>query len=126
MSDYHVTVDQRAAQIRDWAVFDKEVRRHQGKPPVDPNVVFNFSRVAAVFERLRWDVHTRDASPGDRNRLEELTDTLQTVATQLGLGRVDPDDFLPGDPAVLLAGRRDNTLDPWFAHCMYDPKGHPR
>jgi hypothetical protein len=116
---YFVSVDQYAAQIRGWAIFDKEMRQHWGKPPVDPNLVFNFSRCAAVWERLRWDIHTKGASPGDRNRLDELTDTLRGLATQLGLGRVDPDNFLPGNPARLLAARRDNSFDPWFEHCMY-------
>jgi hypothetical protein len=121
MSKYYVTVEQYASQIRDWAIFDKELRQHRGLPPIDPNVVFNFSRVAAVWERLRWDIHSRGASPGDRYRLDELTDTLQGLATQLGLGRVDRDDFLPGDPSVYLANGPGNTIEPWFQHCMYDP-----
>jgi hypothetical protein len=124
VSDYHCTVDQLAGWIRDWAEFDKEMRKHWGKPPVDPNVVFTFSRVAAVCERLRWDIHTRGASPGDRNRLDELTTALQALSDTLGLGKVDPDGFLPGDPAVLLAYRRNNTLDPWHEHCLYAPKEH--
>ena len=119
---YYCTVDQLAAWIRDWVQFDREYRKYHGKPPVDPNVVFNFSRVAAVFERLRWDMHTKGASPGDRNRLDELTVALQGLATTLGLGTVDPDNFLPGDPARLLAHRRDNSIAPWFEHCLYAPK----
>ncbi|MGH3556640.1 hypothetical protein [Mycobacterium sp.] len=118
-----LSVAEYAAQIRDWAIFDKEYRQHNGEPPVDPNVVFDFSRVAAVWERLRWDMHTKGASPGDRNRLNELTDKLQRLATQLGLGKVDPDSFLPGDPARLLAQGPGNTIEPWFEHCMYAPRG---
>jgi hypothetical protein len=123
MSDYYVTVDEYAAQIRNWAVFDNEYRRHRSKPPLDPNVVFSFSRVAAVWERLRWDIHTKGASPGDRNRLDELTNVLQGLAAQLGLGNVDPDKFLPGDPSAYLAGRNsNNTLAPWHEFCMYAPR----
>jgi hypothetical protein len=125
MTGCYVTVDQYAAQIRDWAVFDQGVRRHWGQAPVDPNVVFTFSRIAAVWERLRWDLHVKGASPGDRNRLDELTGILQGLAAQLGLGKVDCDDFLPGDSTVLLANRRNNTHDPWFEHCMYDPRERP-
>lgn len=119
-SEYHLTVEQYAAQIRNWAIFNQEYRRQSGMPRVDPNVVFNFSRVAAVWERLRWDLHTRDASPGDRNRLDELTDKLQGLATQLGLGKVDRDDFLPGDPGRYVAQGPGNKMDPWFEHCMYE------
>jgi hypothetical protein len=120
--DYYVTVEQYAEQIRNWAVFDKELRQHRGQPAVDPNVVFKFARVAATWERLRWDMHTKRVSPGDRNRLDELTDALHGLATQLGLKRaVDPDKWLPGDPGVLIA-RRGNTLQPWHQHCMYDPR----
>jgi hypothetical protein len=119
---YYCTVGEYTEQIRNWAVFDTEYRRHRGGEPVDPNVLFNFARVAAVWERLRWDIHTRGASPGDRNRLDELTEALQGLATTLGLGTVDPDGFLPGDPARLLAGRRGNAIDPWHEWCMYAPK----
>jgi hypothetical protein len=120
--DYGCTVGEYTAQIRNWAIFDKAFRRDEGWPPVDPNVVFNFARVAATWERLRYDMHSKDASPGDRGRLDELTEKLQVLATQLGLGTVDPDGFLPGNPARYLAGRRDNTIDPWWMHCMYEPK----
>jgi hypothetical protein len=122
MSEYYCTVGEYTAQIKNWAVFDKEYRRHHGMTPADPNVVFNFARVAAVWERLRWDMHTKGASPGDRNRLDELTEKLQGLATQLGLGKVDPDDFLPGNDAAFLAHRPGNTFDPWHEHCMYSTK----
>ena len=89
-----VTVEQFAGQVRGWAIFNKEMRRHWGQEPVDPNVVFKFSRVAATWERLRWDIHTKGASPGDRARLEELNAALQVLATELGLGTVDPDERL--------------------------------
>jgi hypothetical protein len=121
--EYYCTVDEYAAQIRNWAKFDKEVREHRGQPPADPNVVFNYARVAAVWERLRWDMHTKGASPGDRNRFDELTVKLQELATALGLGKVDPDGFLPGNPVVYLAGRGPkNELEPWYEHCMYDTR----
>jgi hypothetical protein len=121
--DYYVTVEQYAEQIRNWAKFDKEYRRHKGLPPVDPNVVFKLARVAATYERLRWDMHTKRVSPGDRNRLDELADALQRFATELGLGKVDHDGWLPGDPGVYLAGYGPrNTLQPWHQHCMYDPR----
>lgn len=109
-----MTVDEYAAVIRGWARFDQEVRRYWGLPAVDPNAVRSFSRVAAVWERLRWDIHTKGASPGDRNRLDELTERLQELATGLGLGRVDPEGFLPGDPSCLIANK-----NPWYEHCMY-------
>src|SRR5271166_5529166 len=121
MSDYYCTVGEYTAQIKDWAVFDKEWREHKGWPAADPNVIWDFARVAAVWERLRFDMHTKGASPGDRNRLDELTEKLQGLATELGLGKVDSDGWLPGDPGVLLAHRRDNTIDPWHEHCMYAP-----
>ena len=120
---YYMTVGEYTEVIRDWAQFDKEYRRHQGLSPADPNVVFNFARVAAVWERLRYDMHTKGASPGDRNRLDELTEKLQGLATQLGLkGKVDPDKWLPGDPGVYLAMRQNNRIDPWHMHSMYAPK----
>ncbi|GBE64206.1 hypothetical protein MFM001_06680 [Mycobacterium sp. MFM001] len=124
--EYYCSVDEYATQIRDWGIFSKEVRAHRGQLPLDPNVVFNFARVAAVWERLRWDMHTKSTTPGDRNRLDELTDQLQTLATQLGLGKVDPDGFLPGDPSVYLANNRVSGLDPWWMHCSYDPKGNEK
>ncbi|MFZ0718123.1 hypothetical protein [Mycobacterium sp.] len=121
-SHYGMTVEQYAAQIRGWAEFDKEWRRHKELAPVDPNAVFNFARVAATWERLRYDMHTKGASPGDRNRLDELTKKLQGLATQLGLnGRVDPDRWLPGDPGVLIA-LRGNALQPWHEFSAYKPR----
>jgi hypothetical protein len=118
--EYHMTVAEYAAVIRDWAIFKPSYRKFDGNPPFDPAVVFDFSRVAATWQRLRWDIHTRGGTPGDRQRLGELTGALQRLASQLELGTVDPDKFLPGDPSRLLAGRsRDNMMDPWFQHCMY-------
>jgi hypothetical protein len=119
--EYSVTVGEYTAQIRNWAIFDKEYRRHKGWPPADPNVIFNFARVAATFERLRWDMHTKGCSPGDRNRLDELTEALQGLATTLGLGTVDQDGWLPGNPGRLLA-HRGRSIDPWHMYCMYAPR----
>ena len=114
------TVGEYAAQVRGWAVFDREYRAYKGLPAVDPNVVFNFARVAAVWERLRYDIHTKGASPGDRARLVELTEALQPLATQLGLGTVDPDKFLPDDPARYLASQGD--LNDWWRYSLYRPR----
>ncbi|WP_428339790.1 hypothetical protein [Mycobacterium sp.] len=119
-----MTVEQYAAQIWDWASFDRENRRHRGMAPVDPNVVFTSSRVAAAWERLRWDIHAKGASLGDRSRLDELTVVLQKLSTALGFeGTIDPDDWLPDDPGTYLAGRGPrNELAPWFEHCSYAPR----
>lgn len=117
-----MTVEQYAEQIRNWAQFDRDYRRRDGLPPAAPDVVFNFARVAATWERLRYNMHTKGSSPGDRNRLDELTVKLQGLATRLGLtGTVDPDKWLPGDPGVLIA-LRGNTLQPWHEGCMYKPR----
>jgi hypothetical protein len=110
MSD-ELTVEEYASEIRSWAIF---------KPPVDPNVVFDFSRTAAAWERLRWDMRTKGASPGDRNRLDELTAILQPLATKLGLGTVDPDKFLVGDPTRILANQ--GQLNDWWLYCAYRPR----
>jgi hypothetical protein len=113
-----MTISEYAATIRDWTRFDPGWRKRAGQPPFDPAVVHNFSRVAATWQRLRWDLHKHGAAPGDRQRLAELTAVLQRLASQLELGVVDADKFLPGDPCRLLAG--NNTMAPWYQHCMYE------
>jgi hypothetical protein len=118
-ADYGMTISEYAATIRSWARFDKNCRKRAGQPPFDPAVVHDFSRVAAAWQRLRWDIHTRGGTPGDRQRLAELTAVLQKLASQLELGTVDPDKFLPGDPARILA-HRGSTMAPWFQYCLFE------
>jgi hypothetical protein len=109
-----VTPEQYAVQIRGWACFDREMRLHRGQEPLPRDMVFTFSRVAALWERTRFDIHTKGASPGDRARLEELNARLQGLATELGLGTVDPDELLPGDPSRLFIVDHKGTPPNWW------------
>jgi hypothetical protein len=102
------SLSSRAAAIRDY--LDK-----QNDLSADPMKLYKYSLAAAPWESVRLLIDSGRGTPADDQRFADLTDVLETLSEQVGLGGdlTDSRGFLVRDPSRIICDTWQEAAEGW-------------